>query len=142
MRRLQIAIVVPIALLTAIVITASAADAGKNPHSVKSKVAIKSASTSKATDTWIFKGKVTSKNHKCVAGRRVKIFVAEPLRQKGAAPEGPVAKGRTKANGRFVADTHQQLLLVAKYRAVVAEREHKDVTCMSAESKEFLPPFA
>lgn len=141
MRRLITAIVVPFALITAIAITATAADAGKGPSSAKSKVAIKSVSTSKATDTWVFKGKVTSKNEKCLGKRRVSIYVADEVPMRGAAPTGPVATGKTKDNGKFAADTGQELLLIAPYVAIVSERVHKGLTCKSAQSKPYEIPL-
>ena len=138
MRRIQIAIVVPIALLMAVAIAASA-NAGGSPHSAKSGVVIKSVSTSKSTHTWVFKGKVTSRNEKCLGKRRVDIYVVEGLSKRGPSPDVPVASGKTKDNGKFKADTGQKLLLLAPYRAVVAGRFHKQLNCQEGQSKDFQP---
>ena len=137
MRRLITAIVIPFALVTAIAITAAAADAGKAPRSGKSGVVIKSISTPPPDHTWVFKGKVTSKNEKCLGRRTVDIYVAGSGRERGS---GPVATGQTNHKGKFAADTGQELLLLSPYQAVVAGRKHKGVTCQEAESKLFEPP--
>jgi len=139
MRRLITAIAVPIALLSVVALTASAADAGNVARAGKSKVAITSLTTPPPDHTWVFKGKVTSRNAKCLSNRRVDIYVAASGRRRGSAPDGPVASGKTNEKGKFKADTGQELLLLAPYQAVVAGRKHKGLTCQEAESKPFNP---
>lgn len=140
MRKLITAIVVPVALLTAIAITASAADAGNGKKAVKTTAKITSMKRPAPDHTWVFNGKVTSKKKKCIARRRVSIFPAAPLRAaRGDIPPGPTAVGKTKKNGKFSLDSGQDVILFAPYVAVVKPADRKGVTCDGATSPQFSP---
>jgi hypothetical protein len=140
MRRLITAIVVPIALLTALAITASAADAGNGQRAAKTTAKITSMKRPPPDHTWVFKGKVTSKKKKCIARRRVSIFPVAPLRAaRGDVPPGPTAVGKTKKNGRFSLNSGQDVILFAPYVAVVEPADRKGVTCNGATSPQYSP---
>jgi hypothetical protein len=137
MRRVIAAIVIPIALLTVGSFIATSAEAGRSkPHRVKTAAAIDDIVFK---DTWKFKGHVSSKSPKCLAGRKVTIVATAPRESRGPAPQEPF-EGRTKKSGKFVVDTHQQLLLLSPYVAEVAKKRTKSgLTCSRAVSPPFNP---
>ena len=138
MRRLITATVVPVALITALALTATAADAGK-PNAVPTKAKITSINNPPPDHTWVFKGRVSSNNPKCLGKRRVAIFPVEPIDARGVAPTGPTVVGKTKKSGKFVLDTDQELLLFAPYVAKVSAKKRPGLACESTTSKKFDP---
>ena len=135
MRRYITAILLPVALLMAGAIVATAAEAGKaKPHKVKTEAAIDDIVFK---DTWKFKGHVSSKNPKCLRNRKVTIVATAPRTERGAAPQ---YEGTTKKNGKFVVDTGQELLLVSPYVVEVAKKTTKQgLTCSATVSPPYNP---
>jgi hypothetical protein len=137
MRRVLTTVVVPLAILTAIAGTAAVADAGNaKPHRVKTEAAIDDVFFK---DTWKFKGHVSSRNPKCLGRRKVTIVATAPRTGRGPVPQEPF-EGKTRRDGSFTVDTHQQLLLISPYVAEVAKRKLKSgLTCSQAVSPPVSP---
>ena len=137
MRRLITAVVVPIAIVGAFGITASVAEA----KGFKTKAFLEEIAVPAGEDTWVFSGRIESRNDKCLGKRKVAIFVA-PVRvgARGGGADEAFVKGRTKKNGKFRLVSDIDILVIAPYEAQVKQRKpKKGVKCKAGVSNSLEP---
>ena len=132
MRRTLTTLVVALATMGAIGITASAAEA----KAFKTQAFLEDIGSKPPGTTFVFSGHVESKKQRCLGRRKVSIYLA-PVRigARGGSFDDPVVVGRTKRNGRFALDSGAKIIIAAPYEARVQKRKPKPgVRCGAAIS--------
>ncbi|MFN8114247.1 MAG: hypothetical protein U0R51_13750 [Solirubrobacterales bacterium] len=132
MRRILTTVVVALATVGAVGITASAAEA----KLFKTKAFLEDIGSAGSGTTFVFSGHVESKKSRCLGKRKVSIYLA-PVRAatRGVSADDPIVSGKTKRNGTFALDSGFEIIIAAPYEARVKPRKPKPgVRCGAAVS--------
>ena len=137
MRRILTTLVVALAALGALGITASAAEAKR----FKTKAFLEEIGDVPPGMTFVFSGHVESKKQRCRGRRKVSIYLA-PARvgARGGSFDDPLVVGKTKRDGTFALDSGAGIIIAAPYEARVEKRKPKPgVRCGAAISAPLSP---